>query len=130
MPHRVLICDDEFHIRSVLGSALRRAGLEVMEARDGKDGADLALASPPDLVITDLQMPRASGMDLCERLSGDARTRGLPILMLSARGHVLEEEQMRRVGIRRLIPKPFSAKNVVKLALDILSEGKGRMAAA
>ncbi|QOI99167.1 MAG: response regulator [Phycisphaeraceae bacterium] len=125
MASRVLVCDDEFHIRSVLASALRRAGYEVVESRDGVEGGELAVACRPDAIVTDLQMPRGSGLELCQKLSGDPSFARVPIVLLSARSHLVEESAMLAVGIRRVVRKPFSAREVVSIVDELLRGASG-----
>src|SRR5712671_1932349 len=65
----VLLADDEAHITCVVAEQLRKAGFSVATARDGEEALELALRLHPTLVITDLQMPRMSGLDLALRLA-------------------------------------------------------------
>jgi two-component system phosphate regulon response regulator PhoB len=80
----VLVVDDERDIRDVVRVCLEVAGYDVIEAGHGETALEQALASPPQLVITDRMMPRMSGDTLIERLRANERTAGIPILMLSA----------------------------------------------
>jgi CheY-like chemotaxis protein len=117
---KVLVCDDEPHIVHVLCSKLRNAGLEVSTAHDGQEAFDLALREPPDLVFTDYQMPHLSGLELCAKLRADPRTRHIPAVMLTARGYSLSDKELADTNILRVLPKPFSPREVLKIAEDIL----------
>lgn len=109
----VLICDDDAHIRYVVAAKVRGAGLEVAQARDGQEGLELARIRVPRLVLTDFQMPRLSGLEMCEALKADPRTADVPVLMLTARGYTIEPERMAKTNIRRLIDKPFGTKQLL-----------------
>jgi two-component system cell cycle response regulator len=80
---RVLLVDDSVSARGVLAARLRDRGFEVEEAADGVTGAELALARPPDLVMTDLWMPGISGVQLCRLLRSEPRTRDIPVLLVT-----------------------------------------------
>jgi CheY-like chemotaxis protein len=129
---KILIADDEHHIRAVLAAKLRSAGHEVREARDGAEALVLAFEQRPDLVVTDLQMPSVSGLELCERLKVDERTRDVPALLITARGYIVRDDQLAATNIRAMLSKPFSAREVLKQVEAILSggaAGSGRVAA-
>jgi two-component system phosphate regulon response regulator PhoB len=104
----VLVADDEAHMTYILSFKLERSGLRVLTAGDGQEAHAIALAQRPDLVITDFQMPRMSGLELSMALWADPATRQIPVLMLTARGHRITEEELVRTGIRRILAKPFS----------------------
>jgi two-component system cell cycle response regulator len=80
---RVVLVDDSVTARGVLAARLRDRGFEVDEAADGVAGAELALARPPDLVMTDLWMPGISGVQLCRLLRSEPRTRDIPVLLVT-----------------------------------------------
>ena len=80
---KILIADDDPHIRQLLAFALEKAGYEVVEAEDGEAALERAQSAAPDLLVLDLNMPRLNGLDVCRQL----RAKGeLPILILSSRG--------------------------------------------
>jgi two-component system cell cycle response regulator len=80
---RVVVVDDSASVRGVLAARMRERGFEVEEAADGVTGAELALARPPDLVMTDLWMPGMSGVQLCRLLRNEARTRDVPVVLVT-----------------------------------------------
>lgn len=109
MDNFVLVVDDEAHIRRIVALQLRRAGFEVELAMDGREALDVIHERMPDLVITDCQMPRMDGLSLCEALAREESTAGVPILLLTAKGFELEEDDLRARGnIVGLLCKPFS----------------------
>lgn len=116
----ILIADDEPHIRHIVSDKLRASGFEVLEARDGEEALELAISTPPDLLITDLQMPVLSGLELCQLMKSRPRTANIPALMLTARGHVLSREDLASTNVRELMSKPFGARQLVETVRQIL----------
>jgi two-component system, OmpR family, alkaline phosphatase synthesis response regulator PhoP len=121
----VLLADDEAHITCVVAERLRTAGFNVTTARDGEEALEMALRLRPALLITDLQMPRMSGLELARRLAATPIGANTPVLMLTARGYVLGEADLATTNIRAVIGKPFSAREVVRRASELI----GRRAA-
>jgi CheY-like chemotaxis protein len=123
MAGRILVVDDEAHILHVLSLKLRNAGYEVLTAVDGEDGYEIAGQELPDLVITDFQMPYMTGLELCRALAADAPTAHIPVLILTARGYALEDEDLRIGNIKGVLSKPFSPRAVLQLVKETLSPG-------
>lgn len=131
-PHTILIADDEHHIRLVVAQRLREAGFTVVEARDGEEALDLALSSPPDLVITDFQMPLLSGVELCMALRARKATAQIPAIMLTARGHAVKPDNLSQTNIKEVVSKPFSVRELlvrVQRVLGLPENGKATIAA-
>ena len=103
----VLIADDEPHIRHLVQMKLKAQGYRVLVASNGQDCLDLAREHHPELIVTDFQMPVLSGYEMSQQLAADDATAGIPIILLTARGHKLSEEQLCEAGIRLVIDKPF-----------------------
>ncbi|MCP3905312.1 MAG: HD domain-containing protein [Planctomycetes bacterium] len=120
MPRKILIVDDEVHIRQVLSIKLRNAGYETFTAEDGRKGLEIARAEHPSLVITDFQMPFMSGLELSAELAEAPETREIPIILLTARGHSLDEGLARTENIREILSKPFSPRAVLELVEGLL----------
>ncbi len=81
---RIILIDDSPSARTLIGGRLREHGWEVLEAPDATTGAELAMASPPDAVVTDLWMPGISGLQLCRLLRSDPVTANVPVVLLTA----------------------------------------------
>jgi len=90
-------------------------GRRVVSACNGEEALALAIAHRPRVVITDFQMPRMDGLELAMRLQSHPETSETPVIMLTARGHKLVPSEMRLTGIRHLMSKPFSAKELAGL---------------
>ena len=120
MSHRILIVDDEAHILQVLSLKLENAGFEVLTAEDGEEAMHRAKDEVPDLVITDFQMPYMTGLELCKALRADAVTENIPVLMLTARGYALADDDLAIGNIRDVLSKPFSPRAIVEQVRGIL----------
>lgn len=121
----ILIADDEAPIRMVVGEKLRSSGFEVQEAPDGEEALEKAIARRPRLIVTDLQMPYMSGLDLAQRISADPRTASIPMILLTARGHVLNQSLLEGTSIRKIMSKPFSARELVNVIAQLLQQETG-----
>ena len=121
MPHRILIIDDEAHILQVLRLKLEHAGYEVLTAIDGEEGWCLATETIPDLVITDLQMPYMTGLELCRALEDNAATAAIPVVVLTARGYALADEDIVPTNVRDVLSKPFSPRALAGIVTRLLT---------
>ena len=120
MSAHILVIDDESHIRHVLSLKLRKAGYEVTTAADGEEGLHAASSGHPDLIITDLQMPYMTGIDLCRALSERSLTRSIPVIILTARGYALSDEDLLSGNIKEVVSKPFSPRLVIQMVQSLL----------
>ena len=127
---RILVADDESHITQVVSLKLRNAGFDVLVASDGEEAYELACAELPCMLITDLQMPFLSGLELARKLHEKAATRDIPIVVLTARGLGLSDEDLSGTSIRKVMSKPFSPKQVLECTLEILGTREGEAEAA
>ncbi|AMA55832.1 response regulator transcription factor [Bradyrhizobium sp. CCGE-LA001] len=110
MAHRILIVDDEGHIREVIRVALRKAGMDVIEARDGKEALARFAADKPDLIVLDIGMPEFDGLDVCREIR---KTSDMPILFLSARDEEIDRVLGLEIGGDDYVTKPFSPRELV-----------------
>jgi len=115
MNKKVLLCDDEIHILRAAEFKVSKSGYDVRIARDGQEAWEMIQQELPDVLVTDVQMPRMNGFELSERIRGDQSTKDLPILMLTAKGFELEHtELMNKWGIIDIVAKPFSPRELVR----------------
>lgn len=110
----ILVIDDEPHITHVVSLKLRNAGYEVTTAGDGEEGYEAALQCNPDLIITDLQMPYLTGIELARKLKETKATAATPVIMLTARGFGLTPDDMAGTNIIDMLSKPFSPREVLE----------------
>ena len=109
-PRRVLVVDDEADIRSLVRELLERAGYEVDEAPDGKQGLRALYAGAPDLVVLDVTMPELDGFATLERIRDLS---DVPVLMLTARGQELEKVRGLKGGADDYVVKPFGRQELL-----------------
>lgn len=128
---KLLLADDEAYVTTVLSMKVGPSFDEVLTASDGEEAFALAVEHQPTLVISDYQMPGTDGFQLACKLKADPRTATIPVLLLTARGHLLTDQQLAQTNIRQMLPKPFSVKQVAAAALEIigLADGSTREAA-
>jgi len=116
---RVLVVDDEPCLSEVVAHSLRKVGYEVTIAADGEEGLELATRWLPDVIVSDFQMPGLTGIEMCLKLCRDPRTRHLPVIMLTARGHRLGPAELAGTAVCDMLPKPFSAKQLLGKVQEI-----------
>jgi two-component system chemotaxis response regulator CheY len=110
MGKKVIVIDDSQTIRDQVGTTLRQAGYDILEAVDGVDGEE-AIQRAPDasLVICDVNMPKRNGLELLELLRKDDRFKALPVVMLTTEGQPQLIERARKSGAKGWLVKPFKA---------------------
>jgi two-component system alkaline phosphatase synthesis response regulator PhoP len=129
MKNKVLLCDDEKHILRAAEIKLTRAGYQVECADDGQEAWEAIQRSVPDILVTDLQMPRMDGLELCRRLRENPNTRHLPILMLTAKGFEQSHREMvNQCEVIAIICKPFSPRELAQTVERVLNGTYGAAA--
>jgi two-component system alkaline phosphatase synthesis response regulator PhoP len=109
----VLVVEDEADIVELITHYLRAEGLEVEAEGNGRRALERLREGGADLVVLDLQLPGMDGLSLCAELRRDPRTRGLPVIMLTARGEEADRVVGLEVGADDYVVKPFSPKELV-----------------
>ncbi|MBN8494034.1 MAG: response regulator [Burkholderiales bacterium] len=120
MTHKILIADDEPNIVVSLEYLMKRAGYQVLVARDGQQALDLLRAERPALVLLDLMMPVKSGIEVCQELRADEALRGTKVLMLTAKGRDTDVQKGLGVGADAYMTKPFSTKELAAKVAEML----------
>ncbi len=119
---RILVVDDEPEIRTLLERALSARGFMVETAPDGEEGLARIASHPPALVLLDAMLPRIHGFEVARRLRADARTRDLPVIMMTAvyRGWRFAQDARDAYGAEDYIEKPFRLDDVVRRIDSVL----------
>ena len=120
----ILIADDEPNQLELLAFNLTQEGFIVYRAHDGKDALEKIEEINPDLAILDWMMPVYSGIDLCRKLRERPETRGLPVIMLSARGEESDRTLGLDTGADDYLAKPFSPKELVARVKALLRRSR------
>jgi two-component system, OmpR family, phosphate regulon response regulator PhoB len=113
MAATILVVEDEPSIQTLIAVNLKRAGHEVVGALDAESAQRQINAALPDLILLDWMLPGMSGLEMARRLRGDARTRSVPIIMLTARGDERDKVQGLETGADDYITKPFSPRELL-----------------
>jgi two-component system, OmpR family, alkaline phosphatase synthesis response regulator PhoP len=124
MPGRILVCDDEPYIQHAVRMKLAKSGYEVEVAADGQAGLEAIQREMPALLITDLQMPRMDGLELCRVLRTNPETHNLPIIMLTAKGFEIDSSGVAKIlRLSEVMFKPFSPRELLQSAEKAIAEG-------
>jgi DNA-binding response OmpR family regulator len=113
MSPRLLLIDDDKRLTQMVGDYLRSHGYEVRSAETLQQGRAALAADPPDALVLDLMLPDGDGLDLTRELRADARTRRLPLLMLTARGEPMDRILGLELGADDYLPKPFEPRELL-----------------
>ncbi|MBI3677774.1 MAG: response regulator [Proteobacteria bacterium] len=106
-PKTILTVDDSRTMRDLLGNALREAGYSVVQAGDGQEALGALDSIKPDLIITDINMPRMGGFNFIDQVRRNPRHRATPILVLTTESAPELKERARKSGATGWIVKPF-----------------------
>ena len=110
MAHRILVVDDDPHIRDVIRFALEKAGMTTEIARDGGEALTLFKRQPPDMIILDVGMPDTDGLAVCREIR---KSSNVPILFLSAHDEEIDRIIGLELGGDDYVTKPFSPREMV-----------------
>jgi DNA-binding response OmpR family regulator len=110
---RILAVDDEVSIRNLLARVLGREGFDVLLAKDGREGFQLAADQNPDLVILDLNLPDTPGEEICQRIRQTPSLQSVPVLILTGRGTEGLLPRCLNGGADDYVAKPFDIKELV-----------------
>jgi len=118
---RVLIVEDEEHMRSLIKYNLSKEHFEVATAKDGCDALEEVKKNKPDLIISDVMMPRMDGYEFCRKLRKEPDTKTIPFIFLTARGQLPDKIEGLRTGADDYITKPFVPKELIEMVNARLS---------
>jgi DNA-binding response OmpR family regulator len=104
----VLVADDDPDILALVTFRLERGGYDVVAANDGEEALRLAVERAPDLAVLDVMMPKLDGYEVTTRLRQNERTRGMPVILLTARVQEADIARGFEVGADDYVKKPFS----------------------
>ena len=113
MSARLLLIDDDVRLSAMVGEYLRGAGFDVETAGSLAAGRERIASESFDALVLDLMLPDGDGLDLCRELRAEARTRHLPLLMLTARGEPMDRIVGLELGADDYLPKPFEPRELL-----------------
>ena len=104
--------DDEPTIRQVVRKRLSKDYV-VIEAENGEQAVDMARSEKPDVILMDFMMPGLDGLGACYTIKADSDTKAIPVIIVSARGHELDQEYASDMGADAYITKPFESSDLL-----------------
>jgi two-component system phosphate regulon response regulator PhoB/two-component system alkaline phosphatase synthesis response regulator PhoP len=117
----VLVVEDDPVILRLLEVNFELEGFTVLLAHDGAEGIDVARAHQPDVIISDIMMPKTSGLELVEALKADPDTKAIPIILLSAKAQTSDLKTGMEAGADAYVTKPFEPLDLVERVNELLS---------
>ena len=121
MPHRILIVDDEPHMLRLTELSLKKGGFDLLIGRNGHQAIDLAQRNHPDLIVMDVLMPEMDGLTALRALKQQPATAEIPVIMLTARGHVMTRQEAESSGAALFLTKPFSPTHLLREAERLIA---------
>lgn len=125
--NKILVVEDEPDILEMVRYNLDQAGLDVETAEDAERALQSIQETLPDLIILDLMLPGIDGLDMCRQIKQDARTRHIPILMLTARKEEIDRIVGLELGADDYVVKPFSPRELVLRTQAILRRSQSSL---
>ena len=126
MARRILVVDDERHIVRLVQVNLEKVGYTVLTAYDGVEALEQVGKEKPDMVILDVMMPRMDGFEVLKKLQADAKTRDIPVIMLTAKAQDADIFRGWSSGVSSYLTKPFNPRELltfVERIFQSLDEG-------
>lgn len=117
---RILIADDNEQNRELLEAYLADEGHEMLMSVDGQDTLDVVAAKHPDLILLDIMMPKLSGYEVCKRLKRDAKSRDIPVLMVTALKDAGDIERAVAAGADDFLSKPVHRLELITRVRSLL----------
>ena len=119
-PIRLLAVDDDPVILNLLKVNFELDGFDVLTAADGQEALDTAQAEKPDVVLLDIMMPKLSGLEVTKALKADTATKGIPIMLLSAKAQEADVDAGMKIGADAYVTKPFDPIDLVQRVHDLV----------
>jgi len=123
MEPKILIVDDEAHIRLLIEQTLEDLeddGIELLTASNGAEALELIKAEKPKLIFLDVMMPKVNGFDVCQTVKKDLGLTNIYIVMLTAKGQEVDKQKGQEVGADIYMTKPFDPDELYDKAIEIL----------
>ena len=120
----VLVVDDDPVILRLLQVNFELEGIDVELAVDGEEGLNLIEADPPDLVISDIMMPKVNGLELLAALRSSPDTAALPVILLSAKAQVADVQRGLELGADDYVTKPFDPLELIDRIYKVLAKSR------
>jgi two-component system, OmpR family, alkaline phosphatase synthesis response regulator PhoP len=123
MEQKILIVDDEAHIRMLIAQTLEELedeGVEFLAAENGEIALEIIQKENPKLVFLDVMMPKMNGMEVCRRVKKELELKDVFIVLLTAKGQELDRQRGQEVGADVYMTKPFDPEIILSKAKEVL----------
>ena len=123
MEQKLLIVDDEAHIRMLIGQTLEELedeGVNFFTAENGEQALEIIQQEKPQLVFLDVMMPKMNGMEVCRRVKKELELKDVFIVLLTAKGQELDRQRGQEVGADVYMTKPFDPEIILSKAKEVL----------
>ncbi|HEX6846961.1 MAG TPA: response regulator [Chitinophagaceae bacterium] len=123
MEKKILIVDDEAHIRMLINQTLEELeddGVEFLTAENGEIALEIIQKENPKLVFLDVMMPKMNGMEVCRRIKKELELKDVFIVLLTAKGQELDRQRGQEVGADVYMTKPFDPEIILSKAKEVL----------
>lgn len=119
---KILVIDDDPQNRDILRARLEQAGYEVIEAENGDLGIEAANTQSPDAIVLDVMMPKKDGWATCKALKSDAKTKEIPVIMLTALNQPIDELRGWECGVNEFLTKPVDHEKLITYVKGLLAK--------
>ena len=121
MPNKkILVADDEPYILRSLSFVLKKEGFDIETACNGEEALEKAQQINPKILFLDVMMPKKDGYEVCNELKSNFETKDIHIIMLTAKGQIIDKEKGLTTGADEYITKPFSPREIVNKVKKIM----------
>ena len=124
MNQKILIVDDEDHLRMLIEQTLEELedeGVELLTATNGEEALDLIIEEKPNLVFLDVMMPKMNGIEVCRKVKQELKLNDIFIIILTAKGQELDKQKGKDVEADIYMTKPFDPDDLLEKAREVLS---------
>lgn len=123
---KVMLVEDDNNLREIYEARLLAEGYEIVSARDGEEALALAVKEKPDLIISDIMMPKISGFDMLDILRSTAETKNTKVIMMTALSQAEDKDRADKLGADRyLVKSQVTLEDVARVAREVLEGGDG-----
>jgi CheY-like chemotaxis protein len=118
---KILLVEDDNNLREIYGARLLAEGYDIVSAKDGEEALSMAVGEKPDLIISDIMMPKISGFDMLDILRATPQTKDTKVIMMTALSQAEDRERGERLGADRyLVKSQVTLEDVVKVVSDVI----------
>jgi twitching motility two-component system response regulator PilH len=119
---KVLVVDDSAMVLEMVSAHLKQNGIEVLEAHDGSEAVEQLKLVTPDLVVTDVVMPKMNGYELCRWIKNNASTKDVPVIMCTTKSEEFDKYWGMKQGADAYLTKPYHPPELIKTIKQLLSQ--------